>query len=71
MARDVFKSVFLFFFLISTLLLIGPSLQAANVGVLGLASSENAAPEETVQVPENLDSDQIHSFLATLSRRRT
>ena len=67
MARDVFKSVFLFFLLISPLLLNGQSIQAANVGVPGLATSENVASGETVQVPENLDSNQIHSFLATLS----
>jgi small-conductance mechanosensitive channel len=67
MAHNLFKSVFLFSLIILTVLLTGQTLQAANAGVPGLAKSGNKAAEETVQVPENLDSDQIHSFMATLS----
>ncbi|MGD9238437.1 MAG: mechanosensitive ion channel family protein [Desulfobacterales bacterium] len=48
-------------------MLSGQTIQAANVGIPGLAKSGNKAAEETVQVPENLDGNQIDSFLATLS----
>ena len=67
MARNSIKSVLLFFSIILTVLLTGHTLLAANAGVTGLAKSENEAPEQTVQVPENLDNDQIESFMATLS----
>jgi small-conductance mechanosensitive channel len=67
MAHNLFKSVFLFCLIILTVLLTGQTLQAANAGVPGLAKSETQASEETVQVPENLDGDQIHSYMATLS----
>jgi small-conductance mechanosensitive channel len=67
MAHNLFKSVFLFSLIILTVLLSGQTLQAANAGVPGLAKNGNEASEETVQVPENLDGDQIHSYMATLS----
>ena len=67
MAHNLFKSVFLFSLVILTVLLTGQTLQAANAGVPGLAKSGTQAAEETLQVPENLDGDQIHSFMATLS----
>jgi small-conductance mechanosensitive channel len=67
MAHNLFKSIVLFSLIILTVLLSGQTLRAANVGVPGLAKSGNEASEESVQVPENLDSDQINSFLATLS----
>jgi small-conductance mechanosensitive channel len=67
MAHNLFKSVFLFFLVILTVLLTGQTLQAANGGVPGLAKSGTQAAEETVQVPQNLDGDQIDSFMATLS----
>ena len=67
MAHNLFKSVILFSLIILTVLLSGQTLQAANAGVPGLAKSGTQAAEETVQVPQNLDGDQIHSFMATLS----
>ena len=67
MAHNLFKSVFLFSLVILTVLLTGQTLQAANGGVPGLAKSGTQAAEETVQVPQNLDGDQIDSFMATLS----
>jgi small-conductance mechanosensitive channel len=67
MAHNLFKSIILLSLIILTVLLIGQTLQAANIGFPGLQKSGNEAPEESVQVPENLDSDQIHSFMATLS----
>jgi hypothetical protein len=67
LARNSFKSVTLIFLIILTVLLTGHTLLAVNAGVPGLAKSESEASQETVQVPENLDNDQIHTFLATLS----
>ncbi len=67
MAQNLFKSGVLFSLIPLIVLLSGHLLQAANLGVPGLAKSENKVPEETVQIPETLDSDQINSFLATLS----
>ena len=67
MAREVFKSVFLYFLIITAVLHTGQTIQAANVGVPGLVKGENESSQETVQLPENLDNDQIHSFMATLS----
>jgi hypothetical protein len=67
MAHNLFKSIILFSLIILTVLLTGQTLQAANAGVPGLAKSGNEASEETVQVPENLDGDQVDSFMATLS----
>jgi hypothetical protein len=67
MAQNLFKSVILFSLVILTVLLTGQTIRAANVGVPGLAKSGNEASEETVEIPENLDSNQIHLFLATLS----
>jgi small-conductance mechanosensitive channel len=67
MVRNVFKS-FIFLCLISlTLLLTGQTIPAANAALPGLTKSENEVSGETVEVPENLESDQIDSFLATLS----
>ncbi len=67
MARNSCKSVILISLILSTVLLSGQPLLAANAGVPGLAKSESEASQETVQMPENLDNDQIHTFLATLS----
>jgi hypothetical protein len=67
MAHNLFKSVILFSSITLTVLLAGQTIQAANVAAPGLTKSGNEASEETVQVPENLDGDQIDSFLATLS----
>ena len=67
MALNLFKSGILFSLITLIVLLSGHTIQAATVGVPGLAKSENEASEETVQIPETLDSDQINSFLATLS----
>ncbi|MDH3882956.1 MAG: mechanosensitive ion channel family protein [Desulfobacterales bacterium] len=67
MAYNSFKSIILFSLIVLTVLLSGQTLQAANAGVPGLAKSGNKAPEETVQVPENLGGDQVDSFMATLS----
>ena len=66
MAHNVFKSGILFSLITLIVLLSGHTIQAANVGIPGLAKSENEVSEETVQIPETLDSDQIHSFMATL-----
>ncbi len=67
MADNVFKSGVFITLIPLIFLLSGQTLQAANLGIPGLAKSENKVPEETVQIPETLDSDQINSFLATLS----
>jgi hypothetical protein len=67
MAHNLFKSIILFSSIALTILLSGQTTRAANVGIPGLAKSGNEASGETVQVPENLDNDQINSFLATLS----
>jgi small-conductance mechanosensitive channel len=67
MVHNLFKSVILFSLIILVVLLTGQTIRAANIGVPGLAKSGNKASEETVQVQEKMDSDQIHSFLATLS----
>ena len=67
MALNLFKSGILFSLITLIVLLSGHTIQAANVGVPGLATSEKEVSEETVQIPETLDSDQINSFLATLS----
>jgi small-conductance mechanosensitive channel len=67
MGHSLSKSVLLFSLIAFAVLLTGQTIPAANVGVPGLAKSENKASEESVQIPENLNSDQIDSFLATLS----
>ncbi len=67
MACNPFKAITLFSLTILTVLLTGQMLLADNSGVHGLAKRENNAPDQTVQVPNNLDDDQIHLFLATLS----
>jgi small-conductance mechanosensitive channel len=64
---NLFKSAIVSTLIAFTVLLTGQTIRAANVGVPGLAKSEKEASGKTVQIPENLDSDQIHSFLATLS----
>ena len=67
MAYNLYKSVILFFLVILLVILTGQRIQAADAGVPDPANSGDTAAEETVQVPENLDSDKIDSFLATLS----
>lgn len=67
MARNPFKPVILFSIIILIVPLTGHTLLAANAGVPGLIKTENEVSQETVQVPENLDNDQIDSFMATLS----
>lgn len=67
MARNLFKPVILFSLIILIVPLTGHTLLAANAVVPGLIKTENEVSQETVQVPENLDNDQIDSFMATLS----
>ena len=67
MAHNLFKSILLFSLITLTVLLSGQTIRAATAGLPGLTKSENEVSGETVEVPENLDSDQIDSFLATLS----
>ncbi|MGD8295192.1 MAG: mechanosensitive ion channel family protein [Desulfobacterales bacterium] len=67
MIRKPFKAVILFLLFLLTVLLTGQTLRAVHAGDPDLAESENKAPEQTVQVPENLDDEKIHIFLATLS----
>ncbi|MGD9045120.1 MAG: mechanosensitive ion channel [Desulfobacterales bacterium] len=67
MAHNVCKSVILFFLMVLFVLLTGQRIQAENAAAADPASSGDRAVEETLQVPENLEGDQIDSFLATLS----
>ena len=67
MAHNVCKSVILFFLMVLLVLLTGQRIQAANAAAADPARSGDRAVEETLQVPENLEGDQIDSFLATLS----
>ncbi|MGD8762558.1 MAG: mechanosensitive ion channel [Desulfobacteraceae bacterium] len=67
MAHSLFRSVILFCLITFTVLLTGQMIPSANAVVPGLTKSENEVSGETVEVPENLESDQIDSFLATLS----
>ena len=67
MARKSFNFAFLFLLIISTVLLTGKTIRTANADGPGQEMSKREAPENNVQVPENLNNDKIHTFLATLS----
>jgi len=67
MACNLFKSVILPCLIALAVLLTGLMSPAANAVVPGLAKSGKEAAGETIAVPENLEGDQIDSFLATLS----
>jgi small-conductance mechanosensitive channel len=67
MAHNLFKKVILFSLMILIALLTGQTIRAENAGAPEMTNGGNEASTETVEIPENLDSDQIHLFLATLS----